>query len=380
MSPATAQFALDLAPLIAPPQTDRPGAARPASPTGPDLGRAPGNDPLDAGSGTVGFRLGWDHARFGVVPPTGHLDAASPIRRGWESGRGRFRGRPRPARPADRAWLDLRLQAWMHGIAFDELHVTPHYLEQLRAPACPVQRADGACADDGTAAARIVPLGPAEGYAPGNLVALSDAAATALQRLGRERLLARALGSGGDDDHGDPDVAETGLPAPALDRLAVLLSLAMPLRHEQAAGLPLLVLPPNRLRVVNPVQGLQLMLTGLLGGAGYARQMTAIAARLPDDAARRAFYMFMHALLARRLELGRGLGGHDLQQGLEDAWRHPRVNQHWRRLALRLTAAQCQTLLDWGLARPGIAQGVRGPKAGRRRQMAAWPGGLASRA
>ena len=44
-------------------------------------------------------------------------------------------------------------------------------------------------------------------------------------------------------------------------RLAVLMSFVTPLPHEQAARLPLLVLPPNRLRLLNPVQALQAVVT-----------------------------------------------------------------------------------------------------------------------
>ena len=44
-------------------------------------------------------------------------------------------------------------------------------------------------------------------------------------------------------------------------RLATLMSCCTPLSHSEAANLPLLVLPPPRLRLLNPVQAVQAGLT-----------------------------------------------------------------------------------------------------------------------
>jgi hypothetical protein len=65
--------------------------------------------------------------------------------------------------------------------------------------------------------------------------------------------------------------------------------------HAQAATLPLLVLPPDRLRVLNPVQALQVMLSLQFTRAGHARRCAAPARLMPGADARHAFNAFMHS-------------------------------------------------------------------------------------
>jgi hypothetical protein len=65
------------------------------------------------------------------------------------------------------------------------------------------------------------------------------------------------------------------------------------------------VLPPTRLRVLNPVQSLQVMLSLQFTRAGHARRCAALAGLMPTAEARYAFNSFMHTLLARRLAAGR---------------------------------------------------------------------------
>ena len=71
--------------------------------------------------------------------------------------------------------------------------------------------------------------------------------------------------------------------------------------HEQAARLPLLVLPPNRLRLLNPVQGLQALVTRELGRPDGTRRLRELAALLPGEALRLDFHRFLSAMLPRRM-------------------------------------------------------------------------------
>ena len=58
-----------------------------------------------------------------------------------------------------------------------------------------------------------------------------------------------------------PDEAADGLALRHWRRIVALKSLATPLPHDEAARIPLHVLPPNRIRLVNPIQELQAVLT-----------------------------------------------------------------------------------------------------------------------
>lgn len=146
-------------------------------------------------------------------------------------------------------------------------------------------------------------------------------------------------------EHGDVDRIG-GLNAAEWSRLAVLMSLATPLQHTEVAALPLLVLPPNRLRVLNPVQALQTLLTLLFTRPAYARNMADIAAVMPGSVARQAYQVFMHTLLARRVAAGPLADGPALRRAMEQAWQHPLVQRRWHRLALSLTASQCEHLVQ----------------------------------
>jgi len=77
--------------------------------------------------------------------------------------------------------------------------------------------------------------------------------------------------------------------------------------HVKAARLLLLALPLNRLRVLSPVQSLQVMLSLQLTRSDHARRCAALAGLMPSTQFRYAFnaFMFMHTLLARQLEARR---------------------------------------------------------------------------
>jgi hypothetical protein len=134
------------------------------------------------------------------------------------------------------------------------------------------------------------------------------------------------------------------------------MSFVTPLAHAQVACLPLLVLPPNRLRLLNPVQALQTLLTLQFARPGAARRIGELAAVVPGNA-RDAFQVFTHTLLARRIAAGPTLEREALRHAIEDAWTHPLVNRRWQRLALQLTEADCERLVQYagrrGLGGPG---------------------------
>lgn len=301
---------------------------------------------LDSDTARTGFELGWEHARHGLTPPPEHLSAASSIRQGFESGRASFGGRARPATPTVRLWLQLRLQAWLRGRSFEALTVTPNYLGQLQTSHCPVTRAaltvgrqqppHGAPQD--RVVARIC---DDAGYAAGNLAVLSLAADLAKSDLGWDDAWAQA-----DDLQRRGCPRAEGLGANAWRRLAVLMSFVTPLPHAQAARLPLLVLPPNRLHLLNPIQGLQVMATLMLARSGWSRRLARLLPLLPSEAARADFQRFFLALMPRVIAAGAPTDALRRRWALEDAWRDAEVLELWRRFAERLDAATSQALLE----------------------------------
>jgi hypothetical protein len=125
------------------------------------------------------------------------------------------------------------------------------------------------------------------------------------------------------------------------------------LPHAQAACLPLLVLPPNRLRLLNAVQALQAVATLAFSEAEAVPRLRALMAHLPA-AARHDFQVFVLTLQARRLALGTRLAGLELRQALEDLWRDAAVNRRWQRFALQLDEAACERAVRVA-ARRGLA-------------------------
>ncbi|HEV8315192.1 MAG TPA: hypothetical protein VGQ23_19190 [Burkholderiaceae bacterium] len=271
-----------------------------------------------------GFAIGWAHAQHGIVPPVEHLASASPVRHGWQAGRAAFARRTLPVTPAARQWLQLRLQAWRQGLAFEAVQVTPHYLKQLAATHCPITR-DALLDGEGV----VERVRRDAGIAAGNLAVLA------------ERVAAARDGGAALDER-------------QAQRLAVLESFVTPLPHAHACALPLVVLPPNRLRLFNPVQALQALVTRLLVGEGFAQRASRLEALLPGDTAQRAFRRFVHALLPRVLTAGKGSEAQALRWALEDAWHDTLVMARWHRFALLLTPEQCERVVQRAAAR-GIA-------------------------
>ncbi|GCL61084.1 hypothetical protein [Pseudaquabacterium pictum] len=339
----------------------------------------PGTTPAAAATATLdacGFAIGWDHAHHRVTPPLAHLNDHNPVGQGWAAGRAAFGERRLRTTAAVRQWLALRLRAWQDGAVFEDQQVNPAFLARIDVPQCPVTRAPLLLATGGSDDATVVRLNTAAAYAAGNLAVLSQQAAQAWGPGDWAAAQAQAVALA------DSGGRHLGLDAAAWQRLVVLASFATPLPHAQAALLPLRVLPPNRVRVINPVQALQVMLTLQFSQAGYARRLLGLSALVPGSEARQAFQIFMHTLLARRLAVGPQPTPQQLRQAMEDTWGDVLVQRRWQRLASRLGAADCELLLQrasqrglvvgggrwlsadaatdgWALAAPAQADGVR---------------------
>jgi hypothetical protein len=170
----------------------------------------------------------------------------------------------------------------------------------------------------------------------------------------------------------------------------VLRSFATPLPFAEAARLPLVVLPPNRVRLLNAAQGLQALLTLQFATPGWSARTRAIAELLPQHTLRHDYNLFIGAIAPRVLEAGPTPA--DVRQALEDAWLGERVQRRWQHFVLSLGEAGTQALLDratahglaavrtwnldpeqavegWALAEGGRAQSMPAPAPTR----AAWP-------
>ncbi|MBQ0935795.1 hypothetical protein [Ideonella paludis] len=315
-----------------------------------------------------GFGLGWDHARHGLLPPAQHLLPQNPLRQGWEAGRAAFGTRTLAATPAVQAWLDLRLEAWQHGRHFEEIQVTPHYLAQLWVERCPISRRPlqalqglGTAESEHLEPARMARLQGEAGYAAGHLAVISLRAAQAMQgrRWDDARLMAvlaaareSAAGGAAPGPAGNSDDSDA-LSSSEWARLATLMSFVTPLPHEVAAAVPLRVLPPNRLRLLNPIQGLQVIITRQIARPGFAARLGQLAALLPSPSLQRDFHKVVHGLLPRAWDGGRPLTEGQWRERLEDAWADPRLMRCWQRFALQLTAEQAEDLVTQA-ARKGL--------------------------
>lgn len=306
-----------------------------------------------AATDPIAFAIGWDHARHGITPPAPLLHQANPVRQGWSAGRSAFAGRLRAATPAVRDWLDLRLQAWRIGVAFEDVQVTPNFLAQIAVTHCPVTGDALTRTVGANVQATIVRLNDQAAFAAGNLAMLSQCAARALAQLRQQasgtRVVDEAIARSAQANAPLAGDREPQLTATQWQRLAVLCSYATRLPDSTVAELPLSVLPPNRVRVLQPLQALQVVLTLLFCQSAYARSLCDLAARVPAGAARRAFQVFMHTMLARRLSEGAVLTRADARVAMQQAWAHPLVCQRWRALAQVLHPATVGPLVQRSL-------------------------------
>ena len=301
----------------------------------------------------VGFELGWDYAHYRVTPPAPYAQEPSPLRNGLLAGQAAFGARTLAATRQVRKWLQLRLHAWLRGRSVELLQVTPNYLQQIDVSHCPITRVPLSRALLSASDASVDRVRNDAGYAAGNLVVMSTRANHAKAACGyRDALRVIERFDAAAADAAGPVPAPSGLGADEWARIAVLCSFVEPLPHAEACALPLRLLPPNRLRLFNPVQALQAFVSQQLLKPGWARRVSGFEELLAGKALKRDFKSFFMALLPRVLEgvvEGGRLGGTEpmpqTRWAIEDAWRSPLVLQRWTRFALQLTPAQCEALL-----------------------------------
>lgn len=297
----------------------------------------------------IGFELGWDYAHHGMVPAAPYAEEPSALRHGLRAGQAAFGQRTLLPSRHVRKWLQLRLHAWLRGRSVELVQVTPNHLQQLEASHCPITRMPLSSATREASDASVDRVRNDAGYAAGNLAMMSTKANHAKGALGFRDALRIVR-----DLEAAKSVAGGGLTVPQWARVAVLCSFVEPLAHEEASALPLLVLPPNRLRLFNPVQALQAFVSRQLLTPGWSQRIARFEVLLPGKPVRRAFQMFFHALLPRVLEAGRTDDAQRARWAVEDAWRNPLVMKRWTAFARLLTPAQCEEVLARAAAK-GLA-------------------------
>ena len=307
----------------------------------------------------IGFELGWDYAHHRLSPPAPYGLDPSPLFSGLLAGQAAFGTRTLQPTRSVRKWLQLRLHAWLRGRSVELFQVTPHYLQQIDVSRCPIRRVALSTATmDGTDAS-IDRVRNDAGYAAGNLAVMSTQANHAKAAYGFRDAMKFAVeleagkhpSVGGQSLGSKPVGGLHGLTASQWARVAVLCSFVEPLAHEEACGLPMLLLPPNRLHLLNPAQALQAFVSQQLLKAGWSQRVSRMEALLPSKPTRRAFRDFFHALLPRVLEAGRTQDPLRARWAIEDAWRNPLVLKRWSAFARQLTAAQCEALIVRASAR-----------------------------
>jgi hypothetical protein len=295
----------------------------------------------------IGFELGWDYAHHRLVPPAPYGLEPSPLRNGLLAGQAAFGTRTLEPTRMVRKWLQLRLHAWLRGRSVELHQVTPNYLAQIDVSHCPITRLPLSSATLESTDASIDRVRNDAGYAAGNLAVMSTKANHAKAAYGFQdaiRFVQRI-------EAGDSVGGIGGLTAAQWSRVAVLCSFVETLPHEEACALPMLVLPPNRLRLFNPAQALQAFVSRQLLTAGWSQRAARFEALLPGKPVKRAFQAFFHALLPRVLEAGRTDDAQRARWAVEDAWRNPLVCKRWATFARLLTADQCEALVARATAR-----------------------------
>ena len=292
----------------------------------------------------AGFDIGWDHAHHGLVPPAELLHPGTPVCHGWTAAKAVFGCRTLSASRRTRLWLQLRLLAWRRGLAFDTQQVTPNYLGQIEVDLCPIRRVPLGGAAGQADAAVVERLNPQAGYAAGNLAVMSAAAAAAREGIDCQQAVRQARLA---EQTGAP---VRGLGAAAWWRLAALLALATPLPFAEVARLPLAVLPPNRVRLLNAAQGLQALVTQMFAAPGWSARCRNFAQWLPEHTLRHDFNLFIGAMAPRALEAASHPGGP--RAGLEDAWLQERVQRRWQHFVLSLGEDATACLLERAAGAP----------------------------
>ena len=304
------------------------------------------NDTHTTAHARIGFELGWDYAHYRVTPPAPYAQQPSALHDGLLAGRAAFGLRTLQATRPVRKWLQLRLHAWLRGRSVELFQVTPNYLAQIDVSHCPITRVALSAATLEASDASIDRVRNDAGYAAGNLAVMSTKAnhAKATHGFAQAQHLAQRI-----EAESLPGLA--GLTGDQWTRVAVLCSFVEPLSHEAACAIPLRVLPPNRLRLFNPVQALQAFISRQLLKPGWSQRVSRFEDLLPGKPLKRDFKSFFMALLPRVLEAGKLVEPHEARWAIEDAWRAPLVLQRWTQFARQLTAAQCDALVTKAAAR-----------------------------
>lgn len=303
----------------------------------------------------AGFELGWDYAHHDTVPPAPYAEEDSPLRHGWLAGRAAFGPRTLVANRHVRKWLQLRLHAWLRGRSVESVQVTPNYLQQIEVSHCPITRAPIGSPLLDTSDASVDRVRNDAGYAAGNLAMMSVKANHAKAAWGypEAQAFARQIASGARDEI-------DGLDGAQWRRVATLCSFVQAMPHAEACELPMHLLPPNRLRLFNPVQALQAFVSRQFLKAGWSQRIGRFEALLPGADLQRDFKRFFISLLPRVIESGAcgdKRGAAATRWAVEDAWDAPAVQQRWAHFARQLTAAQCELLLARATAR-GLGHGI----------------------
>ena len=305
----------------------------------------PAAEPVDR----TGFDIGWDHAHHGLVPPAELLHPGTPVCQGWMAGKAVFGRRTLSSSRHVRMCLQLRLLAWRRGIGFDTLQITPNYLGQIDRTHCPVRRCSLGGAAGHPDAALVVRLNPQAGFAAGNLAVMSAQAAAALDRVDALQAMRQAHAVAADADEAKQ---ESGLDAAAWQRIATLRAFTTPMPFAEVARLPLALLPPNRVRLLNAAQGLQALVTQMFTSPGWSARCRALAELLPAHTVSHDFNLFVGAMAPRVLEAGSEPA--TLRLALEDAWLLERVQRRWQHLVLSLGETASADLLERALQTAGL--------------------------
>ena len=295
-----------------------------------------------------GFEIGWDFAHYRLLPPAEHLLPGNPVRDGWEAGQTVFGVRTLRATLHVKKWLQLRLGAWMRGKAFELVQVTPNFLQRIDVEVCPITGLALTYATGADTDASVDRVNNLAGYAAGNLAVMSVRAnrAKAAYDWRDAAAFVRQIEVG---RLGQID----GLNAREWARLAALMSYCTPLIHAEAANLPLLVLPPPRLRILNPAQAVQAGLTLCLAHPERTPKLDALVRIFPTGV-HHEVRSFLTTLLARRIAAGPAARQGHLKAALEAAWCEPLIIRRWQRVALRMDAASCEAV---AAALPAVASG-----------------------
>ena len=302
----------------------------------------------------IGFELGWDYAHHRLQPPAPYAEQASPLRQGLLAGRATFGLRTLQTTRPVRKWLQLRLHAWLRGRSVELFQVTPNYLKQLEVTHCPITRTSLSIATLDGSDSSVDRVRNDAGYAAGNLAVMSTKAnhakaAHGFRSAGLLALRAASLDSAATEPRGPRGVG--GLTGAQWARVATVCSFVETLSHEEASAVPMRVLPPNRLRLLNPVQALQALLSTQLLTPGWSQRCARFEDLLKGKELKRDFKAFVIALLPRVLEAGKLIDRQAMRWAIEDAWANGLVQRRWHAFAGPLDSAQCEALIRQAAAK-----------------------------